>query len=343
MTYRCAIVGVSGGRAHGHADAFAHMPRGTLVAVSTRNAANLRRFGERWEVQARYTDYDRMLREVQPDVVFVNTPPHVRLEILQSAEAHGVPGVIVEKPLALQGEDYLALRQFAARTRLKVAINHQLHFHPRRAQLQELVRSGALGPIQAIRASARMNMAYQGTHVLQAVQAFQACPPQSVRTSRLQGAEGLTETPRMHLAPDCVAADITFADASVAHVQCGLNAPFDDPNDARINTHKQIAVIGAHGSLRWSMTAWRVDVKGRKQAGRHAYAAEDVLGQARMSEAMFDWLERDEAVHPLHLGAALQDFRLLLAIYMSGLADAPQDLEAPPPANLLDALRRKLA
>ncbi len=343
MTYRCAIVGVSGGRAHGHAEAFAHMPRGALVAVSTRNAAHLRRFGERWEVRAQYTDYDRMLREVQPDVVFVNTPPHVRLEILQSAEAHGVPGVIVEKPLALQGEDYLALRRFAARTRLKVAINHQLHFHPRRAQLQELVRSGALGPIRAIRASARMNMAYQGTHVLQAVQAFQARPPQSVRTSLLQGAEGLAETPRRHLAPDCVAADVTFDDASVAHVQCGLNAPFDDPDDARINTHKQIAVIGAHGSLRWSMTAWRVDVKGRQQAGRHAYAAEDVLGQARMSEAMFDWLDRDEAVHPLHLGAALQDFRLLLAIYMSGLADAPQDLEAPPQANLLDALRRKLA
>lgn len=342
MKYRCAIVGVSGGRARGHAEAFAHMPRGTLAAISTRNRDNLHRFGDEWQIAARYTDYDQMFREVRPDLVFVNTPPHVRLEVLQSAEAHGIPGLVVEKPLALQAEDYLALCDFAARARLKVAINHQLHFHPRRMQLQDLVRAGTLGPVQEIHASARMNMAYQGTHALQAIQAFHPVPPVQVTTTLLQGAEGLEENPRMHLAPDALAAEIAFEDGATAWFQCGTNAPMDNPDDPRINCHKQITVRGPQGSLHWSMTSWRTAIQGRETGGHHEYSAQDILGQACMSEAMFDWLEDEQAVHPLHLGSALQDFRLLLAMYMSGLSGTPQNLTDPPLPHLLDALRDRL-
>ncbi len=341
--YRCAIVGVSGGRANGHAEAFVHMPRGQLVAISTRTQANLDRFGDKWNVAARFTDYDRMFRDVQPDVVFVNTPPDVRLEVLQSAEDRGIRGLIVEKPLAMQAEDYQELCRFAQSARLKVAINHQLHFHPRRLQLQAMVRQGAIGTIQEIRASARMNMAYQGTHVLQAIQAFQPSPPQEVHTDLMQGAEGLQVNPRMHLAPDACAARISFADGSHALLQCGVNAPANDPADDRISHHKQIGVTGATGSVHWSMTSWATVIQGHRTSGQHVYHEEDILGQANMSEAMFDWLEDDHAVHPLHLDAALQDFRLMLAMYMSGLSGRPVSMADPPQPNLLEAMRTQLA
>ncbi len=343
MTYRCAIVGVSGGRANGHAEAFPHMPRGQLVAVSTRTAENLQAFGDRWQVAARYTDFDRMFRAEQPDLVLVNTPPNVRLEVLESADQHGVPGLIVEKPLALQSEDYLALCAFADKATSKVAINHQLHFHPRRQLLQELVSAGAIGPIQHLRASARMNMAYQGTHVLQAIQAFQPSLPVQVSTSLMAGPQGLQATPRMHCAPDQLAAEIAFADGTIAELQCGTNAPFNDPADTRINTHKQITVEGAAGAIHWSMTGWRTQVEGQETAGRHVYAAEDILGQAGMCEAMFDWLEDETRVHPLHLKAALQDFRVLLAIYSSGLSGLPESLDGVLAPHLLDSMRAHLS
>ncbi len=341
--FRCAIVGVSGGRAHGHAEAFVHMPRGQLVAVSTRTQANLDHFGDKWNVVARYRDYDRMFRDVQPDVVFVNTPPDVRLEVLQSAETHGVRGLIVEKPLAMQAEDYQELCRFAQSARLKVAINHQLHFHPRRLQLQDMVRQRAIGAIQEIRASARMNMAYQGTHVLQAMQAFQPSPPREVHTTLMTGAAGLQVNPRMHLAPDQCAARITFADGSHALFQCGVNAPVNDPDDDRISHHKQIAVVGSRGSIHWTMTSWETVIQGQQTRGQHIYHEEDILGQANMSEAMFDWLEDDRAVHPLHLGSALQDFRLMLAMYMSGLSGQPENMTGAPLPQLLDAMRAHLA
>ena len=39
MTYKCAIIGVSGGRANGHADAYSHIPRGQLACIATRVSA----------------------------------------------------------------------------------------------------------------------------------------------------------------------------------------------------------------------------------------------------------------------------------------------------------------
>ena len=340
--YRCAIVGVSGGRARGHAEAFAHMPRGELTAVSTRTAENLRRFADQWDVPHAYTDYTEMFREQDLDLVLVNTPPDVRLEVLEAADLNGVGSVIVEKPLALQGEDWQALTQFAEQSRLKVAINHQLHYQPRRLALQKLVRRGGIGTIRRLNASARMNMAYQGTHVLQAVHAFQPSPPVAVSTSLLRGATGLEPNPRMHLAPDECEAEIRFADGSTARFRCGTNAPADNPEDTRISHHKQVAATGETGSVQWTMTRWETRQGGRHHHGTHDYHEEDIMGQANMCEAMFDWLEDDTAVHALNLDAALRDFRLMLAMYMSGLSGRPESLEVPPMPDLLTEMRSRL-
>ena len=54
--YRCAIIGVSGNRARGHADAYQQIRRGQLVAVATRQPEKLNAFGDEFNVAARYTD-----------------------------------------------------------------------------------------------------------------------------------------------------------------------------------------------------------------------------------------------------------------------------------------------
>jgi len=152
---RSAIIAVGGPRAHGLADAYGHIRRAQLVAVSTRRHDKLEAFGDKYGVDSRYTDYREMLANEKPDLVHVNTPPSVRLEILAEAEAAGVAAVLVEKPVALQGEDFLAIRDFAKTAQMKIAVNHQLHFHPRRLQLQNLVRDGAIGEVRFIEAGNR--------------------------------------------------------------------------------------------------------------------------------------------------------------------------------------------
>ena len=341
--YKSAIVAVSGGRAKGLADAYQHIRRGKLAAISTRQRDKLDAFGEAYDVAARYTDYRQMFAKEQPDVVHVNTPPHVRLEIFEAAEEAGIPAVIVEKPLAIQGEDYLAIRDFAARKpRVKIAINHQLHFHPRRQHLQNLVSEGAIGDLRFIEASSGMNLAYQGTHSLQAVGAFHPKGQAQSVFGQAAGAAGLADTPGQHFAPDQSMAAISYSDGLQAVLRCGDNAPRVDPTKP-FHQHKRIAVYGTRGHVHWTMWGWETLIDGTLASGDHVYDEQDIRGQAAMTEAMFDWLEDDRAAHPLHLGSALDDFSIILALYMSALRH--QVIELPlesPDAELVARLRKTL-
>ena len=343
MTYKCAIIGVSGGRANGHADAYTHIPRGRLTCIATRNRANLDAFGDRWNVDTRYTDYREMFEREKPDLVHVNTPPDVRLKVMEAAETAGVGALIIEKPLAIQAEDFLAISRFAETAKVKVAINHQLHFHPRRNHLQSLVANGAIGAVRLIDAGARMNMAYQGTHVLQSIAAFHPQgEPESV-FAQISGGNGLQEARKRHYAPDATMATIRYKDGSSALLRCGTNGPYVLADDERVNVHKQVNVHGTDGFVHWSMWGWETSIRGKHERGNHNYPDEDILGQAAMTEAAFDWLEDDSRIHPLNLDAALLDFHILLKTYMSGLHRRVETLTSQLQPRLVDALRQKLA
>ena len=339
--YKSVIIGVSGGRAHGHADAYQHIKRGALVAVSARQADKLEEFADKYDVDKRYTDYREMFAKEKPDLVQVSTPPDARLDIILAAEEAGVPAMIVEKPLAIQGEDYEAIRDFAVgKPRIKVAINHQLQFHPRRRQLQQLALDGAIGDIRFIEASSGMNLAYQGTHSLQAIGAFNPAGPTTV-FGQVAGVNGLQPNIREHYAPDQSLAAVEYENGVQATLRCGENAPRVPGGDA-IYQHKRIAVYGMSGYLHWTMWGWETFINGVYESGEHEYPAEDVLGQAAMCEAMFDWLEDDSAAHPLNLDRALVDFNVILALYASALNHQVVELPYEPEAGLVQKLRDAL-
>ena len=339
---KSAIIGVSGGRAKGLAEAYRHVTRGRLVAVSSRQRDKLDAFGSAFGVPGRYTDYLDMFEWEKPDLVHVNTPPSVRLEIFEAAEAAGVPAVLVEKPLAIQGEDFLAIQAFSRSARVKIAVNHQLHFHPRRGMLQKQVRDGAIGELRFIEASAGMNLAYQGTHALQAISAFNPGAVPIDVFGQVSGAEGLAETPRHHYAPDQCTGVINYDNGVSALLRCGAVAPRVIV-DGTTNVHKRIAVYGDRGFVHWTMHGWETRIEDKYTCGEHVYAEEDILGQAAMTEAMIDWIGDDGAVHPLNLGSALRDFGVILGIYESALNRTVVKLPSKPPPGLVGKLRDALA
>ena len=101
--YKCAIVGVGPNRSREHADAYKHIKSGQLACVSARSADRLQAFGEQFGINSLYKDYREMFAREKPDLVHLNTPPNIRLEVLEAAELAGVSAVIMEKPLAIQG------------------------------------------------------------------------------------------------------------------------------------------------------------------------------------------------------------------------------------------------
>ncbi len=339
--YKCAIIGVSGSRAHGHAEAYQHIKRGKLSAISTRNRENLDSFADKFQVSARYTDYREMFERERPDLVHVNTPPDVRLEVFRAANAAGIPALFVEKPLAIDVQDYLAIQDFAKDCQVKIAINHQLHFHPRRLALQKLVQDGKIGEIRFIDTSARMNLAYQGTHALQAVNGFNPQGAPIDVFGQVSGIKGLLPNRGQHFSPDQCVAQISFDNGIDTLLRCGTSAP--SMGDERVSQHVRVAVYGTDGYIHWTMRSWELNHNGRTDSGAHIYAEENILGQALATEAMFDWLSDEKISHPLNLSHSLRDFNVILSIYMGALEHRVIALPSSPKQNLLASLRQRLS
>ncbi|NOZ28967.1 MAG: Gfo/Idh/MocA family oxidoreductase [Chloroflexi bacterium] len=339
MTYKCALLGC-GPRAIGHIEAYQHVKRGKLIAICDRHEEKVESLGSRFGIAARYTDFAQMLQKERPDVVHIVTQPTHRVDALTIASEYGVPAVIVEKPIAIQGEDYRALCELQAATRTKICVNHQLHFHPRRLELERYVREGHIGEIRFLEASARMNLAYQGTHILELISAFNGGARPIAVFGQVAGAEGLKGT-KGHYAPDQCVASIAFANGVRAQLLCGKNAPA--VREGPVHTHKRIAVYGTRGLVHWTMKGWeRTGADGTLEQGFHNYADEDILGQAGLTEAVFDWLEDESRVHPTNLAASLIQFNIILGIYMSALHHQLISLPVDPEPHLIDALKARL-
>ena len=338
--FKCGIVGVSGNRARGLADAYRLIKRGKLACVSSRQTAPLDDFGNEYGIGCRYTEYREMFHKEKPDLLHVNTPPDVRLEILEAAQQAGIPAVLIEKPIACQGEDYTAILDFSKNTQVKVAVNHQLHFHPRRQYLQKFAAEGNIGEIRFIEASAGMNLAFQGTHSLQAIGAFNPVGEPVSVFGQVSGSSGLQDNPRRHYAPDRCLAAIQYHNGIHAVLRCGDIAP--RVGTGPVQTHKRVAVYGTEGYIHWTMWTWETSARGTVDKGNHQYPEEDIAGQAGITTAMFDWLEDETLVHPLNLAVSLRDFNIILGLYMSALNRQPVSLPVDPSTDLINGLRQEL-
>lgn len=344
--YRSVIIGASGSRARHHALAYRYQARARLVAVSARTAEPRDKLAADYGVPARYDDYREMLARERPDVVHVNTPPSARLEVLERVAEAGVPAAIVEKPVAIDGPDCAALAAFARTSPLKVAVNHQLHYHAPRRRLQRLVADGGIGEVRYIDAGSGLNAAYQGTHSLQAMFAFAGESQPTAVLAQAAGTDGLQPTPRAHYAPDDLLAAIDFADGLRAMLRCGSGAPrqADAPPAARdqVWAHKRIAVYGERGHAIWSMWSWETLCDGRLQRGRHDYWEQDGPAQAALVGSVLHWIEQPDYRHPLALERATEQYTVLLAAYRSALQRRAVTLSEASPVPVIEALRDAL-
>ena len=334
MAFRSAILG-TGGRAHGHVDAYKLITRGEVVALCDVDPQRLAAFGDKWGIAARYTDLGEMLAKEKPDVVHVATNPTVRVSLMTALADAGVPGAIVEKPICIGADDYKALRALEARSETRFTVNHQLRHHPRILELLGRVQGGEIGEVRCLDASAVLPMAGQGVHVLDLMFAFNGyAAPKTV----FGASSGYDDIGGYHPTARDAQSLITFTNGARAMLQAGAGAPrfFDGPT----HMHKRIAVYGTHGFIHWRMNGWERSLPdGTVERGEQDYSAEDIRGQANLTEALFDWIEDDAKVAPTNLKTSLDEWLVILAGYLSTLEKRPVDMPFDPPDDLLEQFR----
>jgi len=337
LMYRTAILGC-GGRSRGHARAYEHVSKGQIVAICDMEENLLNAFGDEFAIKSRYTDIHEMLDKEKPDLLHIVTRPALRAPLMTIAAEHKVPAVIVEKPVAIDSEAFQAISELSEKSSTKFAVNHQLHFHPKCLELQRDVEEGRIGDVRFLEISARLNLLGQGTHILQLMFAFNG---NATPTSVFGQVSGDKELDSKHPAPDMAEAVITFENGARGLVLCGVDAPSVGEGVGG-SRHKRISVYGTRGFIQWQMDAWERSTPELFEHGTKSYGAEDVLGQAGSTEAIFDWLDDENCPHPTRLELALVQFNVILGIYASALEHKPVQLPYQPEGNFLERLKDTL-
>ncbi len=347
--YKTAMLGC-GGRARGHADAYRFVKRGKLAAICDMNAERLNTFGDDFGISSRYTDLDEMLEKEKPDVLHIVTSPvvpnsdeRIRYPLMKQASDHGVPAAIIEKPVAIEGEDWKQIAGLAEETETKFVINTQLNFHPKNLELKNDVVEGRIGEIKFIDASARSRPSEQGGHVLQLVSSYidDAHPVRVL--GQIAGSEHLNSAPGGHPSPTHAAAQVLYENGVHVSIAFGTELGQMASDDPGIYGHKRVFVVGTKGFVHWRFSSWeRLTLDGGYEGGPLNYGEQDVVAQANFTEAIFDWLENESKVHPTHLKQSLVENNLILGMYYSGITNEIVDLPFEPPDGLMDLLREKL-
>lgn len=336
MSYKCAFLGC-GPRANGHAEAYQLITRGTKVACCDLNEERLSDFAAKHKIPQTYTDLDEMLERERPDVVHMVTRPNLRVGLLNHLAEAGVAGVIVEKPICVGADDYQQLRELAATTKTKIAVNHQLRHHPKILEMLDEVGAGVYGEVRFLDASSGLPMAGQGVHVLDLMFAFNNYGPVQTVFGASSGYDDIgCDHPTARTAESL----ITFENGVRGALQAGVGAPMIS-QEVGSWKHKRIAVYGTHGFCHWWMYGWEKALPGGKvERFEKDYGAEDIQGQAGLTNAMFDWLEDDQKASPTNLSTSLDEWEVILAGYLSSIEARPVDFPFEAPLDLLDRFKR---
>lgn len=338
-----------GGRARGHADAYRYVKGGRLTAICDLNEVRLNQFGNDYEISSRYTNLDEMLQKEKPDLLHIVTTPvnlsskeRMRYPLMKQASDFGVPAAIVEKPIAVEGEDWKQISRLAEETQTKFVVNTQLHFHPKNMELRQNVADGCIGKVRFIDASARSPAIDQGAHVLQLVSSFNDCVAPISVLGQISGGE-ILDSISAQPGPQHTTAHVLYENGLHVSLAFGTEMAQKASDDAGIYGHKRVFVVGTHGFVHWCFSRWeRFTMDGGYEEGPIDYGEQDIIAQGNFTNAVFEWLDDDKMVHPTNLKQSLIEFNLILGIYCSGLSNQIIELPFEPPDGIIDSFREKL-
>ena len=148
---RWGIIG-SGLIANEFADGVQGSLTGELFAVASRRKETAEEFGEKFGIPRRYGSYQALLDDPQVQAVYVSTPHPMHAQwAIKAAEAG--KHLLVEKPIGLNVAEAMAIIDTARAHDVFVMEAFMYRCHPQIARMVEIIRSGALGTIQFVRAA----------------------------------------------------------------------------------------------------------------------------------------------------------------------------------------------
>ncbi len=117
-----------------------------IVGVCDIDANKAQMAAKRYNIRNSYTDLTAMMKEQQPDVVHVLTPPRSHAALSIQAMEMGAH-VLVEKPMAINGAEADEMIKVAQKNNVKLCLMHNHLFDPVILKAEGIINSGALGEL----------------------------------------------------------------------------------------------------------------------------------------------------------------------------------------------------
>jgi len=144
MSIKTAVIGI-GSMGVNHARVNWEMPEADLVGIADVDEAKVQQVAHKYST-AYYTDYRKMLDEVQPEAVTLAVPTVYHHEMALEILARGIP-LLIEKPIAYSVEEGQEIIDAAKKNNVKLCIGHIERFNPAIIALKSLIAEGELGRI----------------------------------------------------------------------------------------------------------------------------------------------------------------------------------------------------
>lgn len=152
-----------------HAGAFSKNPKTRPVAFVDTDKKKLTKAHRAYPDTRVYTDLAKCLREEQPDIVAIATPPASRLHIVRECLKAKVPMVICEKPLSESHADAQKIARMAAASKSTFVVNYQRRFYPLIASVKKDIEKGAIGRLQQVSCFYSNGIYNNGGHLIDTV------------------------------------------------------------------------------------------------------------------------------------------------------------------------------
>ena len=327
QTVRCALVG-HGMIGREHARILAANPMADLVVVCDTDPAA----GAGLPVGTRFTtDLDDALDTEALEAVWVCTPQHVHLPVVEAGLARGLH-VFCEKPFASSLGDADRMIELDASTTGSLVIGHTLRFDPNYVAIRQAVVEGRLGEIVHI--SARWNAPdYEGRII-----SGRTTVPQEMAIHDLDVMRWLVgDIDRVYAeaaqpgvvgpGPDAAVATVRFASGAVGALDHNWILPFD----SGLRSDHRLAVFGTRGSAYVETrdspaVVFSVDGLQHVHPGYYSYPNDIPYGALPSEDAFFLIRVRDGRPWPLTLDDARAALVAALAMDRSIAEGRPVDL-----------------
>jgi predicted dehydrogenase len=150
-----------GGIARSHLAAVSELPGVVIAAVCDLSAARAEATAERFGISRWYSSYEKLLADVDPNLVHITTPPSSHFPITKACLSTGL-NVLCEKPITTNYQEFQEIKEIAVGNRCLLIENQNFRFHSSVRRICDLLRSGELGDVVALHIALAMDLVSPG-------------------------------------------------------------------------------------------------------------------------------------------------------------------------------------